>query len=151
MMNGDAENRIVLQELCTRQPLAVLATDAGTGPYVNLVAFAATPDHRQLYFITARSTRKWSNLEGNKEVALLIDNRDNTTADFSQAAAATVLGTAEELHGKEKEDALALYLKKHPYLEEFACAPTCALVRVQVNTIYLVTRFQNVVEYHFPS
>lgn len=151
MMNDAVENRVVLQELCAKQPLAVLATDAGTGPYVNLVAFAATPDHRQFYFITARSTRKWSNLEGNREVALLIDNRQNTTADFSQAAAATVLGAAEELHGKEKEQALALYLKKHPHLEEFACAPTCALMRIQVDSIYLVTRFQNVVEYHFTS
>ena len=148
-MSETTADRTVLNELCGGQQLAVLATNAGDAPYTSLVAFAATPDLRLFYFITPRSTRKWSHLETNRQVSLLIDNRHNTEADFSQAAAATVLGSAGELHGQAKDIALALYLAKHPHLTGFANTPGCALLQIQVASIYLVTRFQNISEYHF--
>ncbi|HIJ95676.1 MAG TPA: pyridoxamine 5'-phosphate oxidase family protein [Desulfuromonadales bacterium] len=147
-MNETAENRIILDELCSGQQLAVLATNAGKAPYTSLVAFATTPDLHTFYFVTARSTRKWSYLEANRHVSLLIDNRHNTSDDFSQAAAATVLGVAAELHDKARESALAHFLDKHPGLTEFANSPDTALLQVQVASIYLVTRFQNVCEFH---
>ena len=43
-MNDTEESSQILQELCSGQPLAVLATDAGAGPYASLVAVAVTPD-----------------------------------------------------------------------------------------------------------
>lgn len=149
-MNDTAENREILQELCTGQPLAVLATNAGASPYASLVAVVITPDLRQLYFATPRATRKWANLAGNPQVALLIDNRSNQVTDFSRAAAATLLGVAEELQGDERKAGLVVYLARHPHLAEFVAAPSCAFLRVQIARIYLVTRFQQVVEYHFP-
>ncbi len=148
-MKATAENNDILQELCTGQSLAVLATDAGGGPYANLVAIAVSRDLRQLYFATPRATRKWANLTGNNQVSLLIDNRSNQVADFSWAAAATILGTAEELAGTERKEGLDLYLARHPHLGEFTASPSCALFRVQIASIYLVTRFQNVMEFHF--
>jgi hypothetical protein len=143
-----AEDRNILDELCRSQQLAVLATNSGNAPYTSLVAFAATPDLHFFYFMTARNTRKWTHLEGNRQVSLLIDNRQNTSADFSQAAAATLLGSAAELHGQAREAALTLFLEKHPGLSEFANALDTALLQIQADRIYLVTRFQNVSEYH---
>lgn len=148
-MNSRAESTDILKELCSGQPLAVLATDAGKGPYTSLVAVAVTPDLRQLYFATLRATRKWANLAGNHQVSLLIDNRSNRVTDFSRAAAATVLGVAEELSGDGLEQGMALFLGRHPHLAEFTASPSCALFRVQIASIYLVTRFQNVTEFHF--
>jgi nitroimidazol reductase NimA-like FMN-containing flavoprotein (pyridoxamine 5'-phosphate oxidase superfamily) len=148
-MNTPAESTDILKELCTGQPLAVLATDAGSGPYASLVAIAVTPDLRQLYFATPRATRKWANLAGNHHVSLLIDNRSNLVTDFSRAAAATVIGTAGELSGADREHGLAIFLRRHPHLAEFTASPSCALFRVQLASIYLVTRFQNVTEFHF--
>jgi nitroimidazol reductase NimA-like FMN-containing flavoprotein (pyridoxamine 5'-phosphate oxidase superfamily) len=148
-MNNTAESTDILKELCTGQPLAVLATDAGSGPYASLVAVAVTPDLRWLYFATPRATRKWANLAGNRHVSILIDNRSNQVIDFSRAAAATVIGTAEELSGTELEAGLAIFLRRHPHLAEFTASPSCALFRVQIGSIYLVTRFQNVMEFHF--
>jgi nitroimidazol reductase NimA-like FMN-containing flavoprotein (pyridoxamine 5'-phosphate oxidase superfamily) len=148
-MNEPVEQNKILHELCTCQPLAVLATDSGTGPYASLVAVAVTPDLRQLFFATPRATRKWANLEGNHQVSLLMDNRSNQVTDFSRAAAATILGTAGELNGAERETGMALYLARHPHLAEFTASPSCALFRVQISSIYLVTRFQNVIEFHF--
>ena len=150
-MNNSPESNDILRKLCAGQPLAVLATDEGSRPYTSLVAVAMTPDLRQLYFATLRATRKWANLAGNHHVSLLIDNRSNQVTDFSRAAAATVIGSAEELSGAELETGLAIFLRCHPQLAEFTSSPDCALFRVQIASIYLVTRFQNVMEFHFSA
>jgi len=148
-MNNSVESTDILKELCSGQPLAVLATDAGKGPYASLVAVAVSPDLRRIYFATLRATRKWANLAGNHHVSLLIDNRSNRVTDFSRAAAATVIGVAGELSGAELEIGLKIFLARHPHLAEFTASPSCALFRVQIASIYLVTRFQNVTEFHF--
>lgn len=150
-MNNSSEQHDILQRLCSDQPLAVLATDAGHAPYTSLVAVAVSPDLHQLYFATLRATRKWANLAANHQVSLLIDNRSNLPSDFSRAAAATLLGSAEEVRGAELETGLAIFLRRHPHLAEFTAAPGCALFRVQIASIYLVTHFQNVREFHFSS
>lgn len=147
-MNISAEHLPILQELCRSQPLAALATDGDSHPYVSLVAVAVTDDLRRLYFATARATRKWANLARNHQVSLLLDNRSNQVSDFRRAAAATLLGTAQEIDGSAREEGLTIYLSRHPYLEDFASAPSCALFKVQIDRIYLVTRFQNVMEFH---
>ena len=139
-----------LREFFASQRLAVLATDHRGHPYASLVAFAVSDDLRELFFATSRDTRKFANLKSNNSVSLLIDNRSNQVADFSQAIAVTILGVGEELAETARAYSEAIYLAKHPHLEEFVTAPSCALVRVRVQSYYLVSRFQNVIEYHFP-
>lgn len=147
-MNFPAEHLPILQELCHNQPLAVLATDADSHPYVNLVAVAITDDLHHLYFATPRATRKWANLTRNPRVSLLLDNRTNQVSDFRRAVAATILGTAREIDGAARDEGLTIYLSKHPHLADFVASPTCAVFQVQIDRIYLVTRFQNVMEFH---
>jgi len=144
-----AEMKKILQELLRRQRLAVLATlmaDQLGRPYSNLIAFAATEDLRDIFFATTRATRKFANLMAEPRVSLLIDNRTNQETDFGEASAVTVLGTAEEVTGPDRDGYLQLYLKKHPYLQEFVTAPTCALIRVKVEKYIMVTQFQEVRE-----
>lgn len=147
-MNIPAEQLPVLQELCRSQPLAALATDAGSHPYVSLVAVAVTDDLRHLYFATPRATRKWANLAKNPRVSLLLDNRTNQVSDFRRAVAATLLGSAQEIGGAARDEGLRIYVSRHPHLADFVAAPTCAVFQVQIDRIYLVTRFQNVMEFH---
>lgn len=142
-------DRTHLRELFASQPLAVLSTDCNGHPYASLVAFAVSEDLRRLFFATDRNTRKFANLRSNSRVALLIDNRSNSVADFTQAVAVTVLGSCREMSGTERSDAERFYLEKHPHLEEFVSSPGCALIHVTVRSLYLVSRFQNVTEYHF--
>lgn len=147
-MNGPDENDI-LRELCAGQNLAVLATESGSQPYASLVAVALTPDLRHLFFSTPRATRKRANLVENPQVALLMDNRTNHVSDFSRAAAATLLGTAEEITGTDRDRGLDIFLARHPHLKEFVASPSCSFFRVRIDRIFLVTRFQSVMEYHF--
>lgn len=65
------------------------------------------------------------------------------------AAAATILGIAEEISGAERAAGASLYLLRHPDLADFIKAPDTALFRVQVHRIYLVIQFQEVKEFHF--
>ena len=148
-MDASPDVQSQLQELFATQNLAVLATDHNGQPYASLVAFAINADLRELFFATTRDTRKFANLQANPRVSLLIDNRANQVTDFSAAVAVTVLGSSAELTGPARRAGTALYLAKHPHLAEFVAAPSCALIRVQVQSFFLVSRFQNVVECHF--
>ena len=137
-----------IKKLLQSQPLAVLATQNRGQPYASLIAFASSDDLKSLYFATTRSTRKYANLSGDSRVAVLVDNRSNKASDFRWAMAATATGKAKEVNARKREKALDLYLAKHPHLREFVHSPTCALCEIRVQTFFVVTRFQSVVEVH---
>ncbi len=138
-----------LRGLFTSQRLAVLATQGGQAqPYGNLVAFMATKDLKHLLFATTRATRKYNNISMNPRVAMVVDNRSNQESDFHQAVAVTATGQVKKTKGKERDRLQKLYLTKHPYLKEFVSSPTCALLKMDVETYYVVRQFQNVVELH---
>ncbi len=143
-----SELQRTIAALLKKQRLAVLSTQGTTGAYASLVAFAETPDLKQLLFATTRSTRKYNNLLGHPRVALLIDNRSNRESDFYRAVAVTAVGQAREIEVDEREAPVSLYLAKHPRLREFVSSPSCALFRVRVETYLTVSRFQNVQELH---
>jgi nitroimidazol reductase NimA-like FMN-containing flavoprotein (pyridoxamine 5'-phosphate oxidase superfamily) len=139
--------REILFELCSSQKLGVLGTHHAGQPYGSLVAFAAPSDLKSLVFATTRTTRKFANLQSDPRVSVVLDNRSNRVADFRKAVAATILGRAKEVRGKERKKLAEMYLAKHPHLKEFVNSPTCALVKMRVEVYYLVWRFQNVFEW----
>jgi uncharacterized pyridoxamine 5'-phosphate oxidase family protein len=136
-----------LKNLFSKQKLAVLATQDRKQPYGNLVAFMATDDLKHLLFATTRATRKYKNISRNPRIAMVVDNRSNQENDFHKAAAVTATGVVKETLGPQKRRFQKLYLSKHPYLKEFVSSPTCALLRMDVETYYVVRQFQNVVEF----
>ena len=149
MLQTEPDIKKNLQKLCKTQTLAVLCTHNQSGSYGSLVAFANTDDLREIVFATLRTTKKYANLTGDKNVAMLLDNRSNKTSDFRKATAATVLGEVREVARRRNSRHLKLYLGKHPHLKEFIESPGCALMVMTVEKYYLVNRFQQVVELHF--
>jgi nitroimidazol reductase NimA-like FMN-containing flavoprotein (pyridoxamine 5'-phosphate oxidase superfamily) len=137
-----------LRELFSSQSLAVLSTHHAGQPYASLVAFYAGDDLKHIYFVTAKTTRKFANLTANNRVAIMVNSSTNQISDFHQAISVTAVGKAEEVAGADKEPILSQYLAKHPHLEDFVRSPTCALVRVVVASFYMVKNFQNVTELH---
>jgi nitroimidazol reductase NimA-like FMN-containing flavoprotein (pyridoxamine 5'-phosphate oxidase superfamily) len=150
-MTDTPETLAVIRNLLESQNLAVLSTQNHGQPYCNLIALAATGDLKYLLFATTRATRKYANLMADSRVAVLVDNRRNDASDFAAAAALTALGKAWEVQGAERQQLLAVYLGKHPNLEEFVTSPTCALLRIRVDTYIVVTRFQEVREIQIPA
>jgi nitroimidazol reductase NimA-like FMN-containing flavoprotein (pyridoxamine 5'-phosphate oxidase superfamily) len=143
-MEQTETTRQQLQDLFSSQYLAVLSTYGDGQPYTSLVAFRVSDDLKALYFVTARSTRKFDNLAAHPRVALLIDDRSNRVEDFQEAVAATVTGIAEAVPAGEGEPLKARFLEKHPHLASFVADPDTALIRVRIDCHYLVSRFQKV-------
>ena len=148
LLSEESELGQFIGVLFESQKLAVLGTQNEGQPYANLIAFAASDDLKKLYFATARATRKYANIEADARVTVLIDNRSNQDSDFFQATAVTATGRAKEVVDSNRDEVLAMYMTKHPMLEEFVRSPNCALLQVEVETYYLVRRFQNVMELH---
>jgi len=148
-MDSREQVELLLHDLFAAQRFAVLATQEENQPYLSLMAFAATSDLRHLLFAMERQTRKYANLQVCPRTAVLIDNRSNQSADTHTAIAVTALGVAEEVAGPERDDLLRLYLAKHPHLADFTRLPSCALVRVEVDAYYVVSKFQEVRELRF--
>ena len=53
-------------------------------------------------------------------------------------------GRAAEVGPARLEELRGLYLGKHPYLNDFVRAPSCALLSVAIETYDLVVNFQEV-------
>jgi len=138
----------LLRDLLSRQRLGVLATHGAGGPYASLVAFAADDHLRHLTFATTRATRKYRYLTEEPRVAMLVDSRSDDDLDFHGATAATAVGPVAELEGEVRDEARARFVERHPHLAGFVAAPTTALLALDVETYYVVRRFQTVTELH---
>ena len=147
-MEPNEEIRSRLHDLCILQKLAVVSTQSEGQPYASLVAFVTSDDLRHIFFVTPRTTRKFAYLTQDSRVAVLINSSTNAESDFHDAVSITVIGTAKEIRDSERENVLALYLSKHPYLEDFARSPSCAVIKVTTKSYYMVKNFQNVMELH---
>ena len=146
-MSSSEDVIMVIKSLLVSQRFAVLATDDQEQPYLFLMAFAATADLKKIVLVTERETQKYAHLKSNRRVALLIDDRENRGADTQEAIVVSVLGEAEEVEEGKANQLRDLYLERHPYLEEFAQSPSCAIMQVQVSSYRVVRKFQEVVEW----
>ena len=146
-MNNDEQTRRIVSELFASQLQAVLATDNQQQPYTSLMAFVATADLTKLLFATYRTTQKYHNLQSNPKAALLIDNRTCRLTDHYEGTAITATGRVHEITTAEREEFLRLFLARHPNLEAFVTSPDCALMEMRVEHYYIVSRFQQVVDW----
>lgn len=143
-MSEEIKLETEVRNLLASQKFAVLSTQELDHPYLNLVAFAEASDLRTILFATTRATRKYGNILSKSGVALLVDNRSNDVADIREAMALTIIGIAGEVPDEKRESLDSVYLEKQPYMKEFLSSPSTALIKVDVETYLLVSRFQNV-------
>jgi hypothetical protein len=135
-----------VENLLDSQIQGVLATLDRDRPYTSLMAFAHTPDLRSIAMATYRLTRKYANLLANPRVSFLIDNRSNHPADYRDAVAISACGSASEVSGPLQSRLSGIFLNRHPQLREFITSPDCALFRIDVESYFVIRRFQEVVE-----
>ena len=137
-----------LKKLFRSQKLGVLATQQKKNPYTNLIAFSSSDDMRQIVFATAKTTRKFENMISNSNVSFFIDNRSNKAADFRKAMGVTAVGSVRQIRKNKNSTMMKCYLQKHPQLASFLDSKSCAFLCIDVKSIYIVERFQNVIEVH---
>jgi len=133
-----------LKSLMKEQKLAVLASFHDNEPYTNLVGFAASDDLKYIFFVTPVATRKYSYLITSRKASIMIDNRSNNEYDFKDAMAVNATGNVMVV--EKTDDHKALYLGKYPYLHDFLLSPSSALMKMEVRSYIVASRFHNVVE-----
>jgi len=133
----------LLSHLLTTQHFAVIATESKKQPYTNLVSFVCSSDFHHLFFPTKKQTQKFLNITENTHVAILIDNRENTPSDLSEAITITAIGRAKVLIQHQDVIAKSL-LQKHPDLSTFLNEPSCVIIDVSVQTYQIVQQFEHI-------
>ena len=127
---------------------AVLATAYDNIPYTSLVAYAFDHRDKVFLFLTPRKTTKYLNILKNPNVSLLIDTRENTDRDYLSGEAFTVIGKAVALSAsKRRERLLRTFLNKHPKLADFSKERSTAIIAVDIQRCFKVTKFQEVFQY----
>jgi succinylglutamate desuccinylase len=110
-----------------------------------MVAFAFSDDLSFAVFATPMATRKYRLLSECDHVALVVDNRPQHTDDMMKVEAVTATGrTTEVAPSAEFNEYSRLLVGRHPQLESFVRASSCALFRIDVFRFFHVTRFQEV-------
>ena len=135
--------------LLSSQRVGVLGTRFEEAPHQSLVAFVASENLREIFFASPTYTRKVEAMRMDPRVSLLVDNRKNQSSDFDATFALSARGNAEPLSAAEAAAVSPLYLKRHPYLREFAASPSCLFFRIRVERYSLVSSFQKVEELSF--
>jgi nitroimidazol reductase NimA-like FMN-containing flavoprotein (pyridoxamine 5'-phosphate oxidase superfamily) len=143
-LNLEVEKRI--KRVLDSQSIAVLGTSKDDEPYSCLVGFAVTEDLKQLLFATMRQRLKYKNMMANPRVTLMIDDRDAKASDFNDTTSITIVGSAEDMRGKMREQYASLLLQRNPALTDFVNSPDCAVIRVTIDKIYVVSEFESVVK-----
>ncbi len=137
-----------IKALCFEQPFAVLATQGEGQPYTNLISFAVSEDLKHLVFSTPSQTRKYSLINKNKKVSLLLDNRSQQPESINLIRAVTITGKARPLEDPKQVDHWSrLLIKRHSYLDKFINSPTSSLILVDIIRIFYVRRFQEVYQW----
>lgn len=121
----------------------MIATESHHHPYTSLVSFVSSTDFFHLYFPTRKKTQKFLNLTKNPHVAILIDNRENSPVDLSEAITIIALGDAHEVK-RDTESIKTLVLQKHPSLSGFLSNPDCVLIDINITTYQIVQKFEEV-------
>jgi nitroimidazol reductase NimA-like FMN-containing flavoprotein (pyridoxamine 5'-phosphate oxidase superfamily) len=136
-----------LSALDRNQLHAVLATESDGQPYTSMIAYALTPDNKEIVFLTPRKTQKYKNILKNSCVSLLIDTRSNTEKDYMNAESLTILGNAKPVRkGKRWSELAGVLIQKHPALTKIIDSPETKLLCIKINRCIHVTRFQTVSE-----
>jgi hypothetical protein len=103
------------------QVQAVLATvSANHRPLTHLMAYATSSNLKQIYFATAKQTRKAANMSERPSVNVLWDNRTGNVSDHGDGLLVTAAGQATSmvLEGDIEEAKVSL-LAKNPNLSTF--------------------------------
>lgn len=134
----------ILENILHTQRSGVLGTCFMEIPLCSQMAFAATPDLRNLIVVTPRQSTKYDNMTNNPNVSFLVTTVSNSPEDINQAQAVTATAFATELENERRHEAVTLYSAKHPDLRAFAASADNAVMELRVDTFALVYNFQEV-------
>lgn len=129
-----------MKDLVKEKDICVLATVSEGIPHCSLMAYVSDKDCREIYMVTHKQTTKFRNLSENPGVSLLIDTReDHRGPHRKEARALTVAGAYQSIEDPAKRSlARALFLERHPDLEEFVDDPDAEMLCIRIDSFLLL-------------
>ncbi|MFW9810612.1 MAG: pyridoxamine 5'-phosphate oxidase family protein [Candidatus Thorarchaeota archaeon] len=145
-MKIDEKVKDRIKKVLDSQSIAVLGTSKNDEPYSCLVGYEITNDLKSAIFATMRKRLKYENIAANPRVTLIIDDRDQKDSSFNETTSITIVGKANDIVNEDREKYAELLVKRHPSLTDFVESPDCAIIKVDVDKIYVVSEFESVVK-----
>tara|TARA_Y100001970_G_C14128155_1_gene800160 strand:- start:871 stop:1398 length:528 start_codon:yes stop_codon:yes gene_type:complete len=137
-----------ISDLIRDQKFCVLSLKGEHTAYGSLVSFSYTDDLSEFVIPLQRGSRKYNLLIKEREVCLVMDNRDTSPPSPNHIEGVNLLGTADLLCDDEKKEALKKQLvKRHPQLKAFVSSPTCSFFTITPKTFYHIVRFQEIYQW----
>jgi nitroimidazol reductase NimA-like FMN-containing flavoprotein (pyridoxamine 5'-phosphate oxidase superfamily) len=137
-----------MKNLVRENDLCVLATVSEGRPHCSLMAYVTDEGCREIYMVTLRESRKFSNLRENPLVSLLVDTRERHRGVQRQAAKAlTIEGEFRRVGDVEKEAGIRrMLLARHPHLKPLLDEEDSEIVCVKISSFLLL---DGVTDAHF--
>jgi nitroimidazol reductase NimA-like FMN-containing flavoprotein (pyridoxamine 5'-phosphate oxidase superfamily) len=145
MMDLNPEVKKRIDKVLKSQRIAVLGTSKNNEPYSSLVGFVVTEDLQELIFATMRQRMKYRNMDANPRVTLMIDDRNEQDNDFNETTSITIVGSVEDVKDKTRDYYASRLVERHPVLTDFVSFPDCAIMKVTIDKIFVVSDFESVV------
>ena len=139
MAQEPSEIQDTIRRVLERNRLAVLATQRNGQPHASLIAFTPLEGLRFLAFATYRDTLKYENIQADRRVAILIEDREGAARRSDRRLVLTAVGEAITTPEEERQAHIVTHLARHPNLERFLSSPDCELVRVAVHAYQVVS------------
>lgn len=139
-----------IRELYTEKRFGVFSSIWRNQSHQTLVCFVVTEDLKFVLFATPRESRKFINSQLFEKVSFFVDSTHNDPTDLTKAITVAAVGKAysgDKLSENKKDEFLKLYLKKHPYQEQFISSPSTQFVLLEVDHYQFVQNFQTVIEW----
>jgi nitroimidazol reductase NimA-like FMN-containing flavoprotein (pyridoxamine 5'-phosphate oxidase superfamily) len=133
--------------LVRKKNVCVLATVSDNKPYCSLMAYITDGTCKEIYMVTHKNTTKFTNLQKNPSVSLLIDSRE--TQPRSNAQALTIDGVFIPLIDDNKRQKIRdRMLESFPHMKDFIHHPESEIIRIKINSFLLL---DGLTESHFVS
>jgi nitroimidazol reductase NimA-like FMN-containing flavoprotein (pyridoxamine 5'-phosphate oxidase superfamily) len=130
----------IMKDIVSKNDLCVLATVSEGEPHCSLMSYITDENVHEIYMVSLRETRKYSNLMTNPSVSLLIDTRVEEKGQKGiNIKALTVRGEFHEINDPVKKSSIRLkFLKQHPDLADFVNDKGAELFSIKFKSFQLL-------------
>ena len=129
-----------MKDIVKANDLCVLATVSEGKPHCSLMSYISDEEGQEIYLISNKETKKYSNLMENPTVSLLIDTREEEKGQRRiYIKALTVSGEFRTIKDPGKKDIIrAKFLKRHPHLTNFLNDPGAEIFSIRIKSFQLL-------------
>jgi len=110
-----------MKDIVKANDLCVLATVSEGKPHCSLMSYISDEKGHEIYLVSHKQTKKYTNLMENPTVSLLIDTREEERGQRRiYIKALTVSGEFQTIEDFGKKDTIrSMFIKRHPHLTDF--------------------------------